>query len=364
MASLAGLVLAYATTAAFAIALLGQDILPAKYFNDASYIEAINRGTYVNAPDANYRSAAETYAVLGLDGHPHVVAFISISLFTFVTLLALPANWTTALRPTAALLLIASFAVAALYLAPYSKDTITLVVSAAVLWLSARRSSDVWVSLLLAAYALQYRSYWLLVLGSYWLFLLMPSRRRPLLAAAFAAILCVVISVLALKYLAGRDLSTVRSDLNAGRIGASDAATVIQTYLPGASWPATTINIIITAAFSVVPVPLIMLGGAQYAVAALFMAIFWIGLLRAYRSAMLSGAAQVTRIKRCFSFVAAFWVVQAMYVPDYGSLLKHLAPMLPIMISVILHSRLLDSPMRGATIDPRPTEMKPHRAYS
>jgi hypothetical protein len=112
-----------------------------------------------------------------------------------------------------------------------------------------------------------------------------------------------------------------------------DAASVITPFV---TWPEPlggTSNVVLTWIALVIPVPLLLLGGAYYATLAAVIGFLWSTFIVAIRRFAHSDTAQQGFLEgRSLSVVLAFVTTQALFEPDYGSVLRHLTPVLVLML--------------------------------
>ena len=89
------------------------------------------------------------------------------------------------------------------------------------------------------------------------------------------------------------------------------------------------LNNLITTFFLVVPVPLLILLKPYYVASALLMTTLWTCFLAGYVK-LLHGRDVWAR--RAFAVMAGFLIVQGVFEPDFGSALRHLVPMIPMLL--------------------------------
>jgi hypothetical protein len=193
----------------------------------------------------------------------------------------------------------------------------------------------------MAVYAAVFRTYWFLIAALTAGLIVLAHRRRDSarrylvrlfgLAQVFLIIFCV-----AAPLVIGRSANTFRSDLNANREGAIDAVTIISPFVGGDSPVNSYINAVLTQISLVIPWPLLM-KGSQYAIYAVGIFALWMTLL----ITTVRGWKRLSQMDRHgvhigLSVLWAVLTVQAIFEPDYGSYLRHLTPMLPLILAVTL----------------------------
>jgi hypothetical protein len=228
------------------------------------------------------------------------------------------------------------------FLTWYSKDVFTLVVVIVTLLVLKFSPGRWWLIVAtMAVYAAVFRTYWFLIAALTAGLIVLTYRRRHSarryvirlygLSQVFLLIFC-----LAAPFVLGRSANTFRSDINANREGALDAVTIISPFIGGDSPVMSYINAVLTQVSLVIPWPLFM-KGPQYIIYAVGIFALWMTLLittvRAWRKSTQQGR---YAIHIGLSVLWAMLTVQAIFEPDYGSYLRHLTPMLPLVLAVTL----------------------------
>ena len=149
----------------------------------------------------------------------------------------------------------------------------------------------------------------------------------------------------------GKSLVEYRAQLNHLREGSSNAVSLISQYVPGSSVFIGYVNSIVTLVFVIFPVPLVLLGSPQYLLSAVYIALMTVISVKALKSlsaerdtVLETDEAKAIRphdAVRCLYVAIAFVIVQSVYVPDYGSALKHISPVLPFVVRALLSADVL-----------------------
>jgi hypothetical protein len=334
------------------IVVLRHELLPAKFFYDSNHIQAIATSGVDPYSDHSYEAAAYVYRMLGLQREELVVGLLSLALAAVVVWSAMRAvrfrmTWTGSIVAALALLL------SGVYLGTFSKDVFILPLALLVLK-SRRPLALLWTVAGVALYAHIFRSYWWIVLGLAIVFHL-TSIRLPRRIVAFAGpFLALVAIALATFVVLGAPSDAARITVNATRIGSADAATLIPQYLHiGEPWSALA-NTVLVLLGIVVPLPLALHGSTYYVAAAAVLLVIWLAFFRAVaRADRLPAAAW-----RAAVLVIALLTTQALFEPDYGSVLRHLTPLLGLITFVVLASQQDDGssdfggPRRRQQIEP------------
>jgi hypothetical protein len=317
------------------ISLQSQNFLPANYFYDGNSIQAIAQGMPFADPDPSYAATGAVYKFFGLGALPEITKVLSIIISGFIF-------WTVnkeklrQLKLTAWVLSSCGMLLATVYLSWYSKDLIALCFLFAAFSLTKFRIPFEIAPIIL--YGLVFRQYWLLIVGVYLIFFFMARVRRfassSILFWLGLAILSFTIIALGYSLIVGRDLSSIRESINVFRIGSIDAKTLIQPFLAGTSLGESVVNAFLVFLGLLAPLPLLLLGSPQYVIASSFVGFLWISFFAKAKRASAGLGAQ-DRILRISILAWSMAIVLAVFEPDYGSYLRHLTALLPLLIFVI-----------------------------
>lgn len=340
--------------AVFALILadLAPIVLPKKYFGDAGYIQLIALGASPTVPDSSYLSTGQLYAMFHLGMHPQIVATIAISLYYFSLRRAFHFSPFESLPLKTLVLACASLLLAAIYVAPFSKEFVVLIAVGLILSLVGRPGSIITITLFVLAYAVFFRSYWFLVAVLFVLILgflrFMPTR----IGLVLALVASVILAGFALQFVNHESLNSLRLGLNAARTGAPDAVTLIPEYIGGDSVLSGILNALVTLMTLLVPIPLLIHAAPQYFAAGvlfLFISInvggMWLQVGRQLQGSDSRHVPAGLRVQRpLLALTIAMYVVQSLYVPDYGSALKHVTPVIPLIVAALACSTKLQRP--------------------
>jgi hypothetical protein len=179
-----------------------------------------------------------------------------------------------------------------------------------------------------------FRIYWILVLVGF-LVMLFVGRFKPRWLRNYLSISLLSLGFsLALFYLFGLNPDYFRSFVNDFRVGSIDATTIIQPYVEGPQPWVGAVNNLLVFAFLFVPLPLLFIGGWSYALIFLCVSFLWFTFSRAYFKASSAGHMPTSSVK-AFYFLLSFVAVQSIFEPDFGSALRHLSPLMPLMLVAI-----------------------------
>lgn len=327
----ARIVWAVLVVAGLAFSLFGRSLLPARFSYDAAHIAAIAKeGIAAGKGDQSFIAVGEVYNVLGLAGNPLAVAIASFAVLALIHTVVFRRLASRGRLPVVGLVLLAaSLSIGSVYLTTYAKDSIVLVVTAVCLLAPQRPHGEVYVFVTISIYATCFRSYWLLVLAVYVALRLADrfSRRRWL--TILLPVVVILLAAIAYSAATGFAIDNARVLSNSIRLDSPDARTMINEWVSLPQPWGSVVNIPLTLVLLVVPIPLLALGSAYYIAIALLLACMWGAVITAYLRRPATGAGVLAT--RSLILLLAFLSTQAIFEPDYGSALRHLSPLLPLV---------------------------------
>lgn len=326
--------------------------LDEKFTLDGDYIE-----TTLSVPDSSlstsdpFRNIALLYRSLGLANSPDMAAMLSLALFGVAVFAAVRWEELALTTPLGLGVISACYVLAMIYLAQYSKEFASLLLVAAILLLPA----GFWFECVLVAgmlgYAATIRPYWAVVAALYILGRLLLPRARGLVPVLGAVAVTYVGLQFVFNEFLGQALSHSRVAVNEGRAQINiSVGSMIVDFLPNVDslqWA----NAFLVFLSLVAPWPLLDGGSATFIGMAALLTFLWgllaVSLLRVQeeRAGSLLGdrvasrheplASRAPRVERAIALLLGLVVVQAIFEPDYGSYVKHLAPMLPLFLTLL-----------------------------
>jgi hypothetical protein len=341
------------------VVLLRQELLPLKFSYDGLRIQAIAARRVGDRGDASYGNVGDFYAVTGLSDSALLAGLVGFGLFVACLWLALRRSGFGLTWLSLGLLGVAAL-LGAVFLGWYSKDVLIVPITALAIRADRRSRLVVLVAAMLL-YATLFRSYWAAVALVFLLFVvvLRRSRSRPLAVLTALVVLGVLLAGWGFELLTGADVGSLRTSLNAERLGSVDAVSQIGAFVDGGHPLEEALNLIVTAGVLLFPLPLLFLGGIYYVAVFTLIAGLWLLFLRGSVSLM-RGAGNSDPVSRdalwhavLIAYPLAFLTIQVLFEPDYGSALRHLSPLLPCMLLVVaLAGRLrqTDEPERRAAM--------------
>ncbi|MBB5445332.1 MULTISPECIES: hypothetical protein [unclassified Paraburkholderia] len=185
--------------------------------------------------------------------------------------------------------------------------------------------------------AVYFRSYWAITLcATFVLYFAPPFMRRPVALLFMGLLLFAVVSVV-FANVYGQSIEFARQAVNQYR-DENDASSIIQPFFNGDGMIIGIVNVVLTWTTFFVPLRLITSGSPLQTAGGIGVFLTFVMLFNRYRLVIaLFPAVQFDRL--CFCFLFSFIATQALFEPDYGSYLKHLSPISPIILYLILRLR-------------------------
>lgn len=342
------------TAAAVLFVVLDRPFLPENYAYDEQKIQAIARGDITVTNDQSFQRVGDIYAALGLAERPILAALLGFFLFIVVMVIAFRNGRLARISPGDVTVCAGIFALAAIYLGHYSKDVFVLPVVLLVIVGIDRvgKGMDLTALAGILVYAYFMRSYWFVVAGFFLMFRWTLGRRRPVLYSLVAAVLGLLILAVLFDGTLGISLDSYRIRVNDGRSGSVYAANTEIVQLFSSSSPVlAVVNCLFVLLTFFVPYPLLLSGKMQHVVASVFLAFLWIRLLFALAYARRAGEGRPIPegLGRGLAVVIAVLVTQSIFEPDYGSFIRHLTPLMPLVAAIILQCQIGSTAARSIT---------------
>ena len=311
------------------------EILPSVFFGDHKQILKFSQ-TVTNWSTNGYLNTGMFYKILGLTGSLNILVVFSftVCLGAFIYLLM-----TAPVIDFSSLIILFLFlSLSSVFLQQYSKDFFVLVMIMAMIAVGFRHKILLVLFIVFAfGYAYYFRKYWGLVLLTYigfncifLLFKIRPTRKNiVLLIFAFMLMLS-----LAFEVILNVGLSHYRMIININRIGDVNATSIILPFIPLGNFLLEWVNSLITMIMLLLPFPLLALGGIQHVVSFIAISFVYFTFFKDLKFAVLDSVG-----KQAALFLISFVMIQSVFEPDYGSFLRHLTPLLPLVL--VVHYRVL-----------------------
>jgi hypothetical protein len=309
----------------FLVAFLKESIFPEKYFFDSQTLQYGIENPVKARLDPSFKNTAAFYRIFHLDKYfaVPVIALFSYFFVIFKLFKNYSINYISFF--TFALVVIYS-GIAMVYLSTYSKDLVLFLIVVFPFVFLEKRSLIIW-TLFVIFYAYFFRTYWFVSIALFWglkLFIIkFPKRFLLLIPFVYLAMNFVY------HYIFGVSITLIRTETNLNR-DVEFGQTMIKTYIEGNNVFLESLNSIVTLLFFIVPIPLFLLLKPFYVILTLLITILFYNFLRFYVK-----ESNNKHYENIFSFVISFVLVQSLFEPDYGSFVRHLSPLYPLIFVCI-----------------------------
>ena len=308
------------------IAFFKESIFPEKYFFDSLTLQYGVDHPIKETLDQSFSNTAYFYRIFHID--KNFAAPILALLVYFFVIFKLFKNYSVNyISFFSYALIIVYSAIAMVYLATYSKDLVLFLIVVLPFVYLEKKSLLIW-SLFVVFYAFYFRNYWFIIIALFWGFKFFITQKPRLLLLAIP-VYYILISFM-YNYIFGTPLSMIRYLTNLDR-DAESAQTAIAIFIDGNNFLMEATNYFVTLIFLIVPIPLLLLGKPFYVILTLLIMVFFYNFIKTYLKEYSNK--DYTNI---FSFVISFMLVQSLFEPDYGSFVRHLAPLYPLIFVCIV----------------------------
>jgi hypothetical protein len=306
-----------------------RPMLPDKYDFDSRIIQVLAQGKF-EISDMSFQRVADIYSFLGLANASLPASVLGLLMFLVLCFLALQSRHFSITTVQGVLAGSVSFLCGVVFLGTYSKEFILVIFLSLFFLLSSRKQSILGPFMVLLAYGLLFRSYWIAI-SFIWLFALLIIKRFPKLGKPWIAL--VILGVVFLMFpivakLFNYDVSSLRLGLNEFRIGSNVATTAIVDFLPNEGPILQILNTVLIAMSMIVPIPLLAQFNLIYVT--FFLVILSVSVIFIRNFVQKSRLDQ--RAMQLGLLVVVVFSIQVFFEPDYGSYLRHLTPLLPFFL--------------------------------
>ncbi|MDA7802562.1 hypothetical protein N9K08_03910 [Gammaproteobacteria bacterium] len=306
------------------------DILPSVFFGDHHQIMNFAQTT-TSWSREGYPNTGMLYRILGLENSINGVVILSfnICLGVFIyTLIKAPM-----LDLTALIILFLFLLFSSVFLQQYSKDFFVLFITISMMVFGLKNKLGLTLFLVIAfIYAIYFRLYWVLIialfLGFNSLYFLFKVKATTKNLVFFSIIFILMLSI-AFELILDLSLSHYRQIINISRIGDVNANSIILPFIPLGNFFLEWINSIITLISFGLPLPLLKVGGVQHIASFLALVLISSSFFKNLKFALLDRAG-----KQAVLFVFSFLIIQSIFEPDYSSFLRHLTPIIPLILEI------------------------------
>ncbi|WP_448719861.1 hypothetical protein [Microbacterium natoriense] len=323
----------FATLIGYMLVLARDSILPDRFLADGELIRDIALG--IASADDSYTNTALVYRMLGIADSPLLAYIAGYSL----AVVAIGLVWSKCRRlggdwgPT--IMTVVALVFAAVYLGYYSKDVMILPIIIALILLPLRWWSGPFLLGLMLVYADLFRTYWFITAGlfvAFWAVERLVGRRKLILWGLAATVAVSIALALALHVSA----DNFRTQVNETRLGRIDVGSIITPFVTLPEPLGGVVNNALTYLSLIFPIPIVARGGIYYVAIAAVIFSTWFTFFRAAGRPMSVEAEPL--VMRANALILAFVVTQSLFEPDYGSALRHLTPLMPLLLYVVWQS--------------------------
>lgn len=316
------------------VAYFSESLLPNKYLYDSYNISNfMPQATTIIAKDS-YNNTAYFYNLINIGLKDDWYRALASSLYITFVWIAIFIGRPQYFTRSASLIIFSTMTAGMVYLSQLSKEFWVFLMILLFFICSVNRwLIGLWL-LVALLYAYYFRGYWYLVIYMFiWLEIMGRQAKNPIKLFALIIIGLLVIT-LAHEILNGGSILTHREGVNAFREGSEDAKTLIKTTISARNPIADWLNCCIVWIQMLVPYKLLMAGSPQHIISSIIMftlfRMMFVGNTIYQRQAV-----QDLRLYHCFALFMAYTSVQSVFEPDYGSVFKHMVPIIPLALGFV-----------------------------
>lgn len=313
-----------------------ESIFPHKYFYDSYTIQGYIIQHFFAASDPAYANTAKFYSVLGLTDRYVIIPILSMILYFGILIKVFRELPSKKIKFSTYLVFVFFTIMAMVYLTTFSKDClVALFIVLPFFFLYKKKWGHFYIIFLMCVYAYFFRQYWFLVAAYFFVFRILFQKKVSLFYILLFLFLSYVCLYFVFKAKMGMNITDIRMGLNEDRIGDKDATTAIVNFIPGSNVISETLNVFITFITLMFPIPLLLIHPSLiYLIVFVCLAFAVLQLRRVYINERKSTSSNLS-IVNCLSLLLALLVVQGVFEPDYGSFVRHLSPLYPVMFLLI-----------------------------
>lgn len=307
------------------VAFFKESIFPEKYFNDIVTIQRLIEHPYKDMGDSAFTNTAKFFRIFHIDKSflAPILAIVSYFLVIYFSF----KKYSVEIISLSNFLLIVSYsAMAMVYISTYSKDLVLFLLVVVPFIFFEKKHLLIW-TLFVVFYASFFRSYWFITIVLFWGIKFFVIKKPKLLLIVIPLYFFLISFVY--NYIFGTSLSMIRYLANLDR-DVETAQTAIPIFIKGNNFIMEAANYLITLIFLIAPVPLLLLAKPFYIILALLIIVFFYNFTKLYLKEYAN-----KEYSNIFSFVISFMLVQSLFEPDYGSFVRHLAPLYPLIFVCI-----------------------------
>lgn len=338
--SLAYPLLALVWVAATFFALVAHSVLPPNFFYDGAFIESIAHGKPFVEPDRVFATTGWLYRSLGLTLDPVLPTLFGMLIAAALVGSAILSRRRSTIPLSGLVLAAVALLFFSIYLGWYTKETFAAIAVTGAVLVLRTSAHPVWAVVPLGFYGATLRSYWLLVVGIY-VALLVVERFRPLRWWRLGLWISGALVAASVGFLVmfGNPLQSIRALTNTQR-DITDVGSLITAPLASSGIVADAVNGVAVLVLLVLPLTLFVTGQINHAIYGIAIAVLWTlpaSSASRLRAPLPIDATHTERLDRrrahaSVYLLASFLTVFSIFEPDFGSYLRHLSALIPVMI--------------------------------
>ncbi len=315
------ILLALSVLVVVVVAFAKEYIFPLKYFGDVITIENLINNPDLDTGDKGFMNTAIFFRVLPLDRY--IITPIVTVLMYYIGVKKILTNYTINKISFINYTIITTYsAIAMVYMSTYSKDLILYIFVILSFIFLEKKNILIWTCIVLI-YALIFRTYWIIIISSFWVLKLYFSKSLYKLTLYIVAFFIVIAFVF--DQVLGISISSIREASNIFR-SEDEAQTMISSYIEGDSFIDQGINGIVTLILFIIPIPLALFLKPFYILMFLLISFIFYKFIFFIKNNI-----QNKQYNNVISLVISMLVVQSIFEPDFGSFLRHLSPLYPLL---------------------------------
>lgn len=313
---------------------LGRPGLPEKYSFDSNKIQGVASG-FLYFDDRAFQTVGEAYRFLGLNDLFFLAGFAGCVAYGATASLVTALSGAPKFTPTSIFYLACMAICNAVYLAQYTKEFFQLpLIFVLIFLLSKTKKSIILITVAICIYAMTFRFYWVVTAANFLILATASSvTRSNWLPKMLVLALGLLVATPIVAQVFGYDVTDLRFGLNELRIGEKFANTAIYPPLSSSDPLSVALNQVILAGQLMVPIPLLFNGDLSYVPIALGISLIWIFVIK--KQVDLSRTNPSTQ-NLVFLVLIAFLLTNSLFEPDFGSLLRHVCVLFPLMLMLIM----------------------------
>ncbi|CAB3804656.1 hypothetical protein LMG28614_06048 [Paraburkholderia ultramafica] len=319
--------------ALYAVSAAHETFLPARFlFDEAVIFDRMKTVTSFLAFGDSFDNLAWIFNFFGLENYS--ISLLGFLVSTFGMFFAIWGSHVRSLRPAEFFLVAFWLVNQTVYIGVPSKELIISILVLVLLFFSSSRAILALFVFLAALVAIYFRSYWGITLVATVVLYLGPNGIRKPVSLIFFALVLFVVVAFAFQKAYGESLDFARQNANEWR-DPNEVGSIIVQFIPGSGIFIGVANVAITLATFVLPLRLITSGSPLQTLGGIGVFFTFAIVFLRYRAA--ASLFPVGRFEKlCFCFLVSFIATQAIFEPDYGSFLRHLSPVSPMVMYLVL----------------------------